>query len=138
MNQQPPTVLVIEDDHDMAELIACFLVDAKIRAVIAAKGITGLEQARLLLPSLILCDSCMPGMDGLRVLEMLRANPVTAKIPIVLISGHEAARFDGSGADGFLQKPFQMTEMLAVLRSFLTKRPPDTDLKHDRPALECA
>jgi CheY-like chemotaxis protein len=121
MNQNPSTVLVIDDDHSVAELIACFLAHAKLRAVIAPNGIAGLQQAQALLPDLILCDSCMPGLAGLELIEKLRSDSATAHIPIVLMSGYEAARFDGSGANAFLQKPFQISEMLALTQRFVCK-----------------
>jgi DNA-binding response OmpR family regulator len=122
MNQKALTVLVIDDDHDVAELLACFLARAKWRPVIALNGTAGVQQALALLPSLILCDSCMLEVDGLEVIRRLRGDPTTEHIPIVLMSGHEAARFDGAGADAFLQKPFQMDEMLALARSLLPEQ----------------
>jgi DNA-binding response OmpR family regulator len=116
MNQNASIVLVIEDDHSIAELIGCFLAQAKFRPVLAANGAEGLHQAQAMLPSLILCDSCLPGLDGLEVIERLRGDSATAHIPIVLMSGYDAAHFDGSGAIAFLQKPFQMNEMVATVQ----------------------
>src|ERR1051325_1876387 len=136
MNQNPSTVLVMDDDHSIAELLACFLAHAKLRPVITSDGIAGLQQARALLPSLILCDSCMPGLDGPEVIEKLRADSATARIPIVLMSGHEAARFDGSGASAFLRKPFLMNEMLTLVRSFIGQQAPASP-HQSGPKLEC-
>jgi len=122
MNSFVSTVLVIEDDHSVAELIACFLAHAKLRPVIAPDGAAGLLQARALLPDLIFCDSCMPGLSGMEVIEKLRSEPATALIPVILMSGHAAERFDGSGANAFLQKPFRMTEMLALTERFVCEQ----------------
>ena len=116
------TVLVIDDDHDMAELIACFLCAENFRPVIALNGPDGLAHARLLQPAAIICDSCMPGMDGLEVIETLRQNSVTTHIPILLMSGHGPGRFDGSGANAFLPKPIRVDEMLALIRSLTTAK----------------
>lgn len=138
MNQNASTVLVIDDDHSIAELIACFLARDKLRPVIALNGIDGLQQAQALLPSLIICDSCLPGLDGLEVIERLRGDSATAQIPIVLMSGHEAERFDGSGANAFLQKPFHMNEMVALARSFVTRPAPATAHESGHEALESA
>jgi CheY-like chemotaxis protein len=123
MKQNPYMILVIEDDHDVAELIACFLAGAKLRPVIASNGLAGLQQARSLMPSLILCDSCMPGLDGVEVISRLRADAATAGIPIILMSGYDAARFDGAGANTFLQKPFLAAELLGAVQSCVTQRP---------------
>jgi chemosensory pili system protein ChpA (sensor histidine kinase/response regulator) len=134
MNQKVPTVLVIDDAHDVAELMACFLARARLHAVIASNGLAGLQQAQAILPSLILCDSGAAGREGLQVIERLRADPATARVPIVLMSGHGTEPFDGSGADAFLQKPFLMSEMLAVTHRFVTRSMSET---RDEP-LECA
>ncbi len=119
MNRNASPVLVVEDDHDLAELISCFLADANLKSVIASNGTDGLHQAQALLPSLVLCDSCMSGLGGVEVIERLRSDPATKHIPVVLMSGHQQESFDGSGADGFLQKPFQVTEMLALVRTLI-------------------
>ena len=137
MHSKALTVLVIDDDHDLAELIACALAREKIRPVIAVNGIAGLQHAQLLLPSLILCDARMREIDGLQVIESLRSDPATAHIPIVLMSGNDAACFDGSGADAFLQKPFQMATMLAMVERFVAKRPVAMDERQPE-VLECA
>ncbi|HWN97466.1 MAG TPA: response regulator [Methylomirabilota bacterium] len=135
MNTQAPTVLVIDDDHDIAELLACFLARDGLRPAIALNGIMGLQQARDLLPSVILCDSCMPGMGGLKVIERLRGDAVTAGIPIVLMSG-DPGYFKDSGANAFLQKPFRITEVLAMARSFT---PAATEIaRESHEAWECA
>ena len=119
MNQSCATVLVIDDDHDIAELIAYFLCAENFRPVIARNGPDGLSHARLLQPAAVICDSCMPGMDGLEVIDALRHNPVTATIPIVLMSGYGPGRFDGSGANAFLPKPIHIDEMLNLIRSLI-------------------
>ena len=119
MNQKVATVLVIDDVPQVTELLARFLARADLYTVIAADGIIGLRQARKLLPDLILCDANLPGLDGLDLIKWLKNAPTTAHIPIVLMSG---IRCDDSGADAFLQKPFLMTEMLALVRSLILSR----------------
>jgi two-component system, OmpR family, phosphate regulon response regulator PhoB len=121
MIEKSPTVLVIEDDRDLAELMACFLAQGNVRPIMAANGTDGLQQARALRPSLVLCDSCLPGMDGLEVIETLRSDPGTATIPIVLMSGLDSARFDGSGANVFLPKPFHMMEMVKLVQGLVAR-----------------
>lgn len=119
MNENCSTVLVIDDNHDLAEMLACYLAHVGIRPVIATSGITGLHQAQALLPALILCDSCMPGMDGLQLIAAMRLDPVTAHIPIVLMSGNDVGAYDGAAASALLQKPFNMSEMLTLVRSLI-------------------
>jgi DNA-binding response OmpR family regulator len=139
MGHKNSTVLVIDDDHDTAELIACFLCRANFRPVIASSGKDGVQHAHTLLPAMILCDSCMPEMDGLAVIEALRANPATARIPIVLMSAHKPARFDGSEANAFLAKPFHVSELLATVQSLVNsaKVAPAKPKRSAKSALEC-
>lgn len=68
-------------------------------------------------PPPVICDSCMPDLDGLEVIEALRHDPATAHLPIVLMSGHGPGRFDGSGANAFLPKPINIEEMLGLILS---------------------
>ena len=119
MSEYNATVLIVEDNDEVAELLACMLTHAGIHPVLAANGIAGLHQAQTFLPSLVLCDSCMPRMDGLQVLEAMRSNPSTARIPFVLMSGNDVARYRNEGATALLQKPFPMMEMLALVRSLI-------------------
>ena len=123
VHQSFPTVLVIDDDPEVAELVGCFLTREEFRPVLALSGKAGVRLARSLLPSLILCDVSMPDTDGLKVIEALGCDPATAHIPIVLMSGHDAASLDGSGASAFLQKPFHMSEMVHVVRRLLNPCP---------------
>jgi DNA-binding response OmpR family regulator len=124
MTENSPSVLVIEDDRDIAELMACFLAEGNLRPILASNGNDGLQQARTFRPALVLCDSCLPGMDGPGVIEALRSDPETAGIPIVLMSGLDSARFDGSGANVFLPKPFHMAEMVGLVQRLIAQPPP--------------
>ena len=110
------------DENGLEKCVACFLCAEHFRPVIALNGPDGLAHARLLQPAAIICDSCMPGMDGLEVIETLRQNSVTTHIPILLMSGHGPGRFDGSGANAFLPKPIRVDEMLALIRSLTTAK----------------
>jgi CheY-like chemotaxis protein len=119
MSDYNATVLIVEDNDEVAELLACILTHEGIRPVLATNGVAGLHQAQALLPSLVLCDSCMPRMDGLQVLEAMRSNPSTARIPFVLMSGNDIARYHGAGATALLQKPFPMVEMLTLVQRLI-------------------
>ncbi len=136
MNQKA-SVLVIDDDHDIAELMACFLAQEDFRTFIATDGMAGLEQAQTLLPALILCDLTMPGLNGVEVIQKLKGDPATAHIPVVLTSGHAAARFDGCGAKGFLQKPCHMSELVELAKKLISERDDVSDVNCGCDALGC-
>ena len=81
-----PLVLVIEDDADARELLRVHITELGYRVALAASGADGLQMATSLLPQLITLDLMMPGMDGWQLLKRLAADPVLARIPVVVVS----------------------------------------------------
>jgi CheY-like chemotaxis protein/signal transduction histidine kinase/HAMP domain-containing protein len=106
ISQGDRVLLIIEDDASFARALITMAREHGFRAVAALRGDTGLSLARRLLPSAILLDVQLPGVDGLRVLEDLKAHPQTRHIPVHMLSGvdraHEGLRL---GAVAYLQKP---------------------------------
>jgi DNA-binding response OmpR family regulator len=123
MNENSSSVLIIEDQSELADLVAAVLNCAGYHPIVAADGEDGLRLARQHLPALILCDSSMPRRSGAEVIAALRADARTATLPIVMMSGHSEAELACCGADALLTKPFQMKEMLDLARSFLRENP---------------
>jgi DNA-binding response OmpR family regulator len=117
-------VLLIEDDHDVAEAIT-YQLDRKGLAVrVARTGEEGLECARRG-ADLILLDLNLPGMDGLEVCRMIRRIPSTSHVPIIIVSARadEVDRVLGleMGADDYVVKPFSMKELAARCRAALRR-----------------
>lgn len=118
------TILIIEDESHLRRDISELLAYSGFGTLEAANGADGLELAESGQPDLILCDITMPGMDGLQVLQRMRANPRTAAIPFVFLT----ARAEGelrdilarAGADDYLAKPFTLDQLHAVIQSNLT------------------
>jgi CheY-like chemotaxis protein len=84
----------------------------------AFDGVAGLDQLRAgARPSLILLDMMMPRLDGEGFLKAMRSNPVTADIPVVILTGHPAAREKAAelGAAGCLAKPVELLELLSTI-----------------------
>ena len=117
-----PTVLVIEDNPDMVRFLSGVL-SGEYDVLAAIDGEAGLKLARERSPKLILCDVMMPGLNGYEVLAALRARPETAATPVVLLTALSEAehrrRAHASGATATLSKPFQVQELLGVVRSQL-------------------
>ncbi len=107
-------VLIIDDDPVLAELVKEILETAGHDTAVAHHAFHGLRLAREIQPSVVLCDWVMPDMAGSDVLRALAADPATARIPRVLMTGHGDA--DQSCADGFLLKPFRPHDMLHLLK----------------------
>lgn len=119
-------VLIIEDEKDLAELLAFNLEKEGYAATCVHDGKQGLELACTDLPDLILLDLMLPGLLGTEVCKALRKDPRTAHIPIIMITakGDEIDRVVGFevGADDYIVKPFSMREVAlrvkAVTRRF--------------------
>jgi two-component system, OmpR family, alkaline phosphatase synthesis response regulator PhoP len=118
-------VLVVEDDKDIAGLIAHSLQKAGHAVETAASGTAGLKQAKDAAPDLILLDLMLPGMDGLLVCQALRNDPQTASIPIIMLTarGEESERIAGLelGADDYVTKPFSPRELTARVAALLRR-----------------
>jgi CheY-like chemotaxis protein len=115
-------VLVVEDDEDLVELVRQVLEADGHRVEIALNGRAALEALARAdpLPSVILLDLTMPEMNGNEFREVQLADPRVAAVPIVLMtaSGQVAEKTARLGAMGGLGKPFDMYELLRVVRSF--------------------
>jgi CRP-like cAMP-binding protein len=119
------TILLIEDDTDMRENIAEILELASYRVVRAENGKLGVELARKDPPDLVLCDIMMPELDGYGVLLMLSKIPATAEVPFIFLSA-KAERSDVRrgmelGADDYLTKPFEESELLNAVEGRLKR-----------------
>jgi CheY-like chemotaxis protein len=117
-------ILIIDDEEDIRDVAALSLETvAGWDVVIASSGAQGLARAIEHLPDAILLDVMMPGMDGPTTLRELRKNPVTAKIPVLLLTAKVQAsdqrRFADLGVEAVLFKPFDpmtlSTQISAVL-----------------------
>ncbi len=118
-------VLIIEDEKDLAELLAFNLEKEGYAAQCVNDGKLGLEQASAELPDLILLDLMLPGMLGTEVCKALRKNSRTAQIPIIMITakGDEIDRVVGFevGADDYIVKPFSMREVALRIKSVMRR-----------------
>lgn len=116
-------VLLADDNADMRQYIQR-LLNRDYDVTAAANGEEALRAAREQLPDLVLSDAMMPGLDGFGLLRELRADPITAMVPVILLSARagEEARIEGldAGADDYLIKPFSARELAARIRAVLT------------------
>lgn len=119
------SILVVEDEDDIRELLRYNLAREGYRVAAAASGEEALKAARESLPDLVLLDLMLPGLDGLEVCRALKQNPQTRKLPIVMLTakGEEADIVAGLelGADDYVTKPFSLRVLLARLRAVLRR-----------------
>jgi DNA-binding response OmpR family regulator len=118
-------ILVVEDDHDISDLIVRYLQKAGYSVEAVASGSAVLPKARATPPDAIVLDLMLPGMDGLLVCQALRADPTTASIPVIMLTarGEEADRIAGLelGADDYVTKPFSPKELTARVAALLRR-----------------
>jgi len=124
-------ILVVEDEEDILELIKYNLGKEGYQVSTATSGEDALETARRVIPDIILLDIMLPGMDGLETCRMLKREPITEKIPIVMLTakGEESDIVTGLelGADDYITKPFSPKVVIARIRNLL-RRNSRTDL----------
>ena len=126
MISESATILIVEDEQDIRELLAYNLEKEGYATVQAADGKEGLELARSRKPDLILLDLMLPKMDGLAVCRELERDSGTVRIPIIMLTarGEDVDRILGFelGADDYVVKPFNIRELLLRIRAILRRQ----------------
>jgi CheY-like chemotaxis protein len=117
------TVLVVDDEFGIAELIDAVLTDEGYRVLTAANGRQGLEMLAREPPALVFLDYMMPVMDGAAVLRAMAADATFRTIPVVLMSSvtETVVAKRCSGYAAFLSKPFRITELTALADRLIGK-----------------
>lgn len=116
-------ILAVDDDASVRRMLQILLTNAGYRVSLASTGEEALAYLELVTPDLVLLDISLPGLSGRQVMERIKADPDRPFIPVILITGHsdpesKVAALD-AGADDFLVKPVDLTELLARVRAML-------------------
>ena len=127
MTPQTYRVLVADDDPDMRTLIATVLRTPTYEVVLCGDAESALVRANDKKPyDVIICDFMLPGMSGLELIQRLRANRMTTKVPILMISAHTnygmEDRAKAAGANHFLNKPFTLSQLRSALTGLLASK----------------
>lgn len=124
-DHQRPKVLVVDDDKHILELVRLSLVHKDIDIVTAHDGVEALEKVREDIPDLIILDLMMPNLDGYEVCEMLRKNPKTQNVPVIMLTAKTQTndKIEGLrlGADDYITKPFNPLELEARVDAVLAR-----------------
>lgn len=120
-------ILVVEDEADLREVLQYNLTREGYRVLLAENGADGLRKARKEVPDLLLLDLMLPDLDGLEICRRLKKDPVTASLPIIIVTakGEESdvVLGLGVGADDYVSKPFSPRELLARVKAVLRRGP---------------
>ena len=127
------SILIVEDDNNIADLLRLYLEKEGYQATIAADGTQGIDLYRKLRPDLVLLDVMMPGVDGWGVLRAIRQDSQT---PVIMLTakGETTDKVSGlkQGADDYITKPFEMKEVLARIEAVLRRAAGDGDKEKPR------
>ena len=123
-----PTILVADDDQDILNLVSKRLTKRGYRVITAVNGKEALELIRSRRPAAAVLDWMMPLLQGNEVCERIKADPSTAKVPVVLLTA-KAAEMDiergfRGGADDYITKPFDITELDLTLKRLIAEETP--------------
>ena len=126
-----PTVLIVEDDRALADVLIYNLKQAGYDTLLARDGQDGMSQAELRLPDLVVLDLMLPVIDGLEVCRRLRRNPATRGMLILMLTAksEETDQVVGFsvGADDYVTKPFSVKVLLERVRALLRRTQTETD-----------
>jgi len=122
------TILIVEDEADLRELVRYNLEAEGFRVVAAESGDEAVERIRDAVPDLILLDWMLPGLSGIELTRRWRSRDETARVPIIMVTarGEEEERVRGlaTGADDYIVKPFSMPELIARTQALLRRSSP--------------
>jgi two-component system phosphate regulon response regulator PhoB len=119
-------ILLVEDEPDIAEVMQFNLERAGFAVDVETRGDAALESLRRKAPDLLVLDLMLPGLDGLELTKMLKRDPSTSRLPIVMLTarGEELDRIVGLelGADDYIAKPFSPREVVLRIKAVLRRR----------------
>jgi DNA-binding response OmpR family regulator len=120
-----PSVLVVEDERNIRELVSLHLRLEEMNPMEAGDGQSGLQMAKSQAFDLVILDLMLPGLDGVTVCRAIRREPLNADTPILMLTARreESDKVVGldSGADDYLTKPFGIRELMARVRALLRR-----------------
>jgi two-component system alkaline phosphatase synthesis response regulator PhoP len=121
-------ILVVEDMDSVVDLLKTLLEREGFHVAVVQDGLEALEAVRREKPDLMLLDLILPSLDGLEVLQRIRQDPMTAQLPVIILSGKEEERDKviglEIGADDYVTKPFHANELIARVKNCLRRSAP--------------
>jgi two-component system phosphate regulon response regulator PhoB len=125
-------ILIVEDERGLTQSLTWYFNKEGFETIVAHDGTDGLRKVQTLLPDVVLLDVMLPGMDGLKICQQIRAGERTRNIPVIMITakGEEADHVAGyaTGADDYVTKPFSNKILLQKVKVLLRRHeaPPES------------
>ncbi len=120
-----PTILLIEDEQSIADVVIYNLQKEGFNVHWECEGRSGLQRAQSLLPDLVILDLMLPGIDGLQICRLLKADPKTKIVPVMMLTarGAETDEIVGfnMGADDYVTKPFRVQPLIHRIKALLRR-----------------
>jgi CheY-like chemotaxis protein len=116
------TILIVEDEFAIADMLDAVLEDEGYRIILASNGQEGLHRALEVRPDLVICDIMMPVMDGRIMAQIMRDDPVLRSVPIIMMSAAKDAETDALlGEIPFISKPFELELLFKLIDKCISK-----------------
>jgi len=127
----PRKIYVVEDENDIADIVKHYLKNAGYNVELFEDGEKALRRIHVSAPDMLLLDLMLPGMDGLEMCRLLRSEPATKKLPIIMLTakGEETDKIVGleMGADDYVTKPFSPKELVARVKALFRRNQPEPE-----------
>jgi len=116
-------VLLIDDDASITEVLSFFLQEEGYDVVSYPSGLNVEDKVKKTKPNLLLIDYLLPGKNGAEIVKNIRQNKVFKHLPIIMIAANKGYKQEAikAGVDAFIEKPFDLDEILNILKRFLEK-----------------
>lgn len=118
-------ILIVEDEESLLKLESILLTSKGYSVTGVADGVSALEQVVLIKPDLIVLDIMLPGMDGFEVCRIIKQNPETAHIPVMMLtakkSSQDCERGMAAGASAYVTKPFKSANIIEIIQELLSQ-----------------
>lgn len=122
-------ILVVEDDPQVARLIALVLHRSGYESQVVSDGLSAFETAKAKVPAMIFADLTIKGMGGDRLCQLLKEQPATKEIPYIVVSGDRdiAEKARVCGADDYMGKPFEFDDLIRLVKKYARAESRKTD-----------
>lgn len=118
-------ILIVEDEESLLKLESILLTSKGYSVTGVADAVSALEQVIVIKPDLIVLDIMLPGMDGFEVCRLIKQNPETAHIPVMMLtakkSSQDCERGMAAGASAYVTKPFKSAKIIEIIQELLSQ-----------------